>query len=67
MRSNVHAEIEELELDGLTTAADAVALNQMRELNRMDAHEYLAFLLAFTPMHPPGRDIWPDREPFTLD
>ena len=48
------------------TAADNAALERVRVLNAMDPHEYLAFLLAFAPQHPPSRDVtvWP--EPFEL-
>ncbi|HEX8155410.1 MAG TPA: hypothetical protein VF698_19910 [Thermoanaerobaculia bacterium] len=48
------------------TAEDVAALRRMRELNRMDPDEYLAFLIAFSERHPPTREVtsWP--EPFEL-
>lgn len=64
MRSNARAEVLDLDLPALTPD-EIAALERVRELNRMDPHEYLAFLLAFAPMHPPGREII-DGEPFSL-
>lgn len=49
-----------------TTAADVQILERVREFNRLDPHEYLAFLMIFAPRHPPDREIPQRQEPFTL-
>ena len=66
MRSNERVEVLDFETAVPTTAADVDALERARLFNAMDPHEYLAFLLAFTDRHPPGRDIPPFHEPFEL-
>ena len=47
------------------TAADNEAMWHARELNDMDPHEYLQFLLTFTKDLPPDRHII-DSDPFEL-
>jgi hypothetical protein len=49
-----------------TTPADNAALWRVRDLNYMDPHEYLQFLLTFTANEAPSREITPWPEPFTL-
>jgi hypothetical protein len=63
MPSNAPAEID---LVFSATAEETEWLNRVRELDCMDSHQYLAFLLEFAPMHPPGREIPPFHEPFKL-
>jgi hypothetical protein len=59
--------LDTLEQDVPTTAEDTAALERIRELNAMDPHEYLAFLVAFSKHHPPGRETGSDDDlPFTL-
>ena len=49
------------------TPEEREALERARQLNRMDPHEYLRFLLQFSKNHPPSRETnSPDDEPFTL-
>ena len=55
-----------LELDLQLTPEDNEKLWRVRELNRMDSHQYLAFLLAFTKDHPPSRETSEGWEPFKL-
>ncbi|HVS31155.1 MAG TPA: hypothetical protein VMS98_06845 [Thermoanaerobaculia bacterium] len=42
------------------------ALLAVRKLNRLDAQQYLDFLLTFTERHPPTRAIPARHEPFSL-
>jgi hypothetical protein len=49
-----------------TTAEDIAALARVKEYDRMDAQQYLEFLLAFTDRHPPTREIPSRHEPFRL-
>ncbi len=66
MQSNDRVDLTDF-LGGLTTTAeDVAALDRVRTLNRLDAAEYLRFLLQFSASHPPTRDIPPRHEPFTL-
>jgi len=54
-------------LDGMiTTAEDVAMLHRVRSLDSLDPVEYLRFLLAFTDLHPPTREIPPRHEPFVL-
>lgn len=54
-------------LDGfVTTAEDVAMLHRVRSLDSLDPVEYLRFLLAFTDLHPPTREIPPRHEPFVL-
>lgn len=48
------------------TPEESEFLWKVRELNRMDPHEYLEFLLQFAPMHPPSRETSEGVEPFEL-
>jgi len=57
--------LDTLEVDVPTTAADNEALWRVRQLNQMDPHEYLEFLLLFTKDLPADRHIT-DGEPFEL-
>lgn len=68
MRSKRRVEpLDTFELDVPTTAADNAALWRARDLNTMDSHEYLAFLVQFTKDLPPSREINSDTdEPFEL-
>jgi hypothetical protein len=52
-------------VDVPVTAADNEALWRSRQLNDMDPHEYLQFLLAFTKDLPAERHIT-DGDPFEL-
>ncbi len=49
-----------------TTPADAAALQSVRDLNRLDPVQYLAFLRLYAPQHRPTREIPERHEPFTL-
>jgi hypothetical protein len=49
-----------------TTPEDLAMLEAVRALDRLDSHQYLEFLLAFSERHPPTREIPPRHEPFTL-
>lgn len=67
MRSGKRAEILDFEAALETTPEDVAALAAARARNTMTSHEYLEFLLAFAPMHPPDRSHPPDdAEPFSL-
>ena len=66
MRSNGTSDLDGF-LDGMiTTAEDVAVLDQMRSLNYLEPAEYLRFLMAFTDLHPPTREIAPRHEPFVL-
>lgn len=68
MQSKKRVEPIDFEKAVPTTAEDVSALARAREQSyKMDAHEYLRFLLQFTEDVPPSREIdgpWP--EPFEL-
>lgn len=49
-----------------TTPEDVRMLQAVRKLDRMDARQYLEFLLAFGDRHPPTRQVPPRHEPFRL-
>lgn len=49
-----------------TTPADAAALQAVRDLDRLDPVQYLAFLRLYAPQHRPSREIPERHEPFTL-
>lgn len=49
--------LDSFETDVPVTAADNEALWRLRELNHMDPHEYLQFLLTFTKDLPAERHI----------
>lgn len=66
MRSNVHAESPELDLDFPATDEDIVAQERARSLNGMSPQAYLHFLLTFAPFHPAGRELPPRDEQFRL-
>ncbi len=66
MRSKNILEDVDFERDVPTTADDVAALWRAREYNRMDAHEYLDFLLQLTKDLPPSRETSAGRKPFTL-
>lgn len=66
MRSQKRVEpLDTFESDVPITAADTEAQWRARQLNDMDPHEYLQFLLAFTKNLPAERHII-DAEPFEL-
>jgi len=59
--------LDTFEEDVPTTAADNAALWRARDLNAMDPHEYLDFLIRFTKGLPPSRETNSDTdEPFEL-
>ncbi|MEO8035513.1 MAG: hypothetical protein ABI837_13840 [Acidobacteriota bacterium] len=66
MSSKKRAEVLDLEKAVPTTPDDIAALQSSRELNRLTPDAYLAFLLAFAPSHPPGRETSEGFEPFEL-
>ncbi len=66
MQSKKSPELVDLERDIPTTSEDIAALDAVRRLDRMNAREYLEFLLAFSERHPPSRSIPPRHEPFEL-
>jgi hypothetical protein len=49
-----------------TTAEEIAALLAVRDLDRLDASQYLEFLRLFASRHPPSREIPERHEPFTL-
>jgi hypothetical protein len=66
MSSKKRVELLDLEKAVPATIEDPAALRRARELNRMTPAEYLEFLLAFAPLHPPGRETSEGMEPFKL-
>jgi hypothetical protein len=55
MQSRKPAEMLDFEAALPMTQADIAALEAVRKLNYLPPQEYLEFLLAFAPMHPPDR------------
>jgi len=68
MSSEKRVEVLDFESALPMTEADVAALEAVRKLNYMPPQEYLEFLLAFAPMHPPDRRInRPEDTAFELD
>jgi|GEM_PF-3111947 len=63
MQSGKRAEILDLPEP---TPEEVAFLWKVRELNRMDPHEYLEFLNQFSRTHPPGRETSEGWPPFEL-
>ena len=62
MRSNETPDLEGF-LDGVpTTPDDVAALARARTLEYLEPVEYLRFLIAFSALHPPTREIPPRHE-----
>jgi hypothetical protein len=66
MRSTKVRDLDDFLAGVATTPEDVQALERVRRFNRLDPKEYLAFLMMFAPRHPPGREIPPRQEPFSL-
>jgi hypothetical protein len=66
MQSNETPDLDGF-LDGVTTTPEDVeALARVRSLDYLGPVEYLRFLIAFSALHPPTREIPPRHEPFVL-
>lgn len=66
MTSSDSGELPDFERATQTTAEDVAALERARQHNRLGPVEYLAFLIQFSKLHPPTREIPARHEPFRL-
>ena len=66
MPSTSSRDLEDFLAGAPTTSDDVAALERLRQHDRLDSRQYLEFLLAFAPRHPPSREVPPRSEPFRL-
>lgn len=66
MPSKDNPEVKDFLAGTPTTSADTNALQFVRDLDRLDPVQYLAFLKLYAPQHRPSRNIPERHEPFTL-
>lgn len=66
MPSRNKADLEDFLAGTVSTQEDSEALHRVRALDTLDPVSYLQFLVTFSELHPPTREIPPRHEPFVL-